>query len=64
MCVCVCVSVFVHVYTCIHVIVGASGVQKRVLDLLELELQAVVSYHQVWCWELSFGPLSSIALNC
>lgn len=31
------------------------------MDLLEQELQAVVSCHR-WCWELNLGLLS--ALNC
>lgn len=33
-----------------HVCTGACGVQKRVSDPLELELQAVVN-HKTWVWD-------------
>jgi hypothetical protein len=52
MCAVVCVYVYVYVYECVNA--GAFRVQKRVLDSLELELQAVVST-QIGCWEQNSG---------
>lgn len=41
-------------FICVHVSVGVCGVQKRVLDPLELELEAVGSC-QCGCWEQNSG---------
>lgn len=45
----------VHSSSCAYVCAGARGRQKRTSGLLELELQAGVSY--ILTWELSLGPL-------
>lgn len=37
---CICVSE----YGCVHIHIGVHGGQKRVLDLMELELKVVMSY--------------------
>lgn len=38
---------------------SACSVQKRMLESLEMKLEAVVS-HPTWSWALSLGPLKSI----
>lgn len=48
--------VFVCVCTCTMCVLGSCGSQKSASDLLELELQMVVSYH-VDGWELNLSPL-------
>jgi hypothetical protein len=50
-CVCVCVCVY-HVHACMV----PEKVRRRCSDLLELELQVVVSHHGDG-WELSLAPL-------
>lgn len=44
--VCLCVGLFcLHVCLCTRIILGTTGGQKKVLDLLELEIQRVGSCH-------------------
>lgn len=47
-----------------HVVPCASGCQKRVMDLLELELWPVVSCHVVWRTDLEFSARAVNALTC
>lgn len=47
-----------------HVVPCASGCQKRVLDLLELELWPVVSCHVVWRTDPEFSARAVNALTC
>lgn len=59
-------GLFVLVYLCTTCVSGTLEGQKRVLDLLQLELQTVVSHQPHGCWELNLAleEQSVLALNC
>lgn len=44
---------------CIPCLCSAHRDQKRMMDLLELELKMVVRYHMGTDWELNLGPLQN-----
>lgn len=52
----VCLFVCVLVYINVHMYMGTCGGQKRLLIPLKLELQAVSTARQTWCWEPILGP--------
>lgn len=51
----VCMSVWLHVCLCTTCVPGTLEGQRRVLDLLEQELQTVVSHQSYGCWEFKPG---------
>lgn len=57
-------QLYVYVWGYVHVISGASGVQKKELDLLEMELQVVV-HHAEWVLRagLSFSAWEVYVIN-